>query len=224
MLVYGCALLPKIMYILNMNDTLTVKKHPSLNILVREDGAIFNCERKKGTANWEYGTLFKIGYRYVNINRKSYLVHRLVAEAFLPNESNLPCVDHINRDRTDNKVSNLRWVSYHENNMNTPRNDKCMETYGMNSIDNKKEYKLLQLRKWRSEHKDKVSEQNHRNHVRNYERRKLENADKIKAYRKHINETTKHVRLANGKRKRLPNAEAAELLKLPVCQRFINEV
>ena len=59
------------------------------------------------------------GYRYVNlsVNQKSkkYSIHRLVAEAFIPNPDNLPTVDHINRNKTDNTVSNLRWLSHYDN-------------------------------------------------------------------------------------------------------------
>jgi len=39
--------------------------------------------------------------------RKKIFIHRLVAEAFLSNEDELPEVDHINGDRTDNRVCNL---------------------------------------------------------------------------------------------------------------------
>jgi hypothetical protein len=55
------------------------------------------------------------GYPVVNLKQKTYCVHRLVAEAFLPNPDNLPCIDHKDRDRTNNLVSNLHWVSYSEN-------------------------------------------------------------------------------------------------------------
>lgn len=48
-------------------------------------------------------------------NSKNYYVHRLVAETFLLNENNLPQVDHIDYDRKNNRVSNLRWVMASEN-------------------------------------------------------------------------------------------------------------
>lgn len=46
---------------------------------------------------------------------KGFKVHRLVAVAFIPNSENKPEVDHINRDKIDNSVNNLRWVSHKEN-------------------------------------------------------------------------------------------------------------
>lgn len=47
-----------------------------------------------------------------------FTISRAVAELYIPNPENKPCVDHINTIRTDNRVENLRWVSYKENQNN----------------------------------------------------------------------------------------------------------
>lgn len=54
-------------------------------------------------------------YSTVNICRSNKLMHRLIAETFIKNEGNKPCVNHINGNKHDNNISNLEWVSYSEN-------------------------------------------------------------------------------------------------------------
>jgi transposase len=59
------------------------------------------------------------GYRHVSIqddagNKHKYAVHRLVAQAFVPNPDKKPQVDHIDSDPLNNKASNLRWVTQEE--------------------------------------------------------------------------------------------------------------
>ncbi|WP_366921417.1 NUMOD4 motif-containing HNH endonuclease [uncultured Dysgonomonas sp.] len=62
------------------------------------------------------------GYMYVHLHSngvfKNCLVHRLVAESFIPNPNYGQEVDHINTIRNDNRVENLKWVSSSENNLN----------------------------------------------------------------------------------------------------------
>lgn len=50
--------------------------------------------------------------------KKNFKIHRLVAQAFIPNPDNKPCIDHINTIRDDNRVENLRWVTHKENSNN----------------------------------------------------------------------------------------------------------
>lgn len=62
--------------------------------------------------------------------REGCFIHRLVAEAFIPNPENKPFIDHINGNRADNRVENLRWVSHREN-CNNP-NTRYKNVYGSN--------------------------------------------------------------------------------------------
>ncbi|MBO7720014.1 NUMOD4 motif-containing HNH endonuclease [Candidatus Saccharibacteria bacterium] len=76
-----------------------------------------NGTRKKGTIR-QFGNVAN-GYRAVLLARfgehKNALVHRLVAEAFIPNPQNKPCVNHIDGDKWNNAVDNLEWCTYAEN-------------------------------------------------------------------------------------------------------------
>lgn len=66
--------------------------------------------------------LFGRGYLRVQLGRiRGGTVHRFVAETFIPNPKKHPTVNHKNGIKTDNRISNLEWVSYSENNLHAYR-------------------------------------------------------------------------------------------------------
>jgi hypothetical protein len=89
---------------------------------------------------------------YVNKRKRKATIHRLVAESFLENKMRLHEVDHINREKTDNRLSNLRWCSRSDNSRNCKRHEKS-ETKYIGAYMNRKKWisqirikgKLIQL-------------------------------------------------------------------------------
>lgn len=117
-------------------------KHPTLGVLVREDGMVLNSVKgghgKKYA--WTNGYLHKDGYSTVRIRGKDYKVHRLVADVFIPNPENKPTVDHINRIRDDNSVCNLRWATHKEQVENSGQVLNRVD-YGVRRCENIREYR-----------------------------------------------------------------------------------
>ena len=123
-----------------------MKLHPTLGIMVRSDGMVLlPTKSSKTLKHWTYGAN-KDGYRLIMYKGKQYKVHRLVAETFIPNPDNKPQIDHINRDKSDNDISNLRWVTVQENCLNR----RTTAPVGERSIDfaTPEEYKAFRYKKW----------------------------------------------------------------------------
>jgi len=78
------------------------------------------------------------GYYRVALNGKLYYLHRLLAQAFVPNPQGKPFVDHIDGDRKNNSLSNLRWCTYAENNRNVGK--RITNTSGYTGVTFNKRY------------------------------------------------------------------------------------
>lgn len=94
-----------------------VKVSRNANYSISEGGEIRNDVT--GRTKKPY-TNKRNGYLYVDLyeNNKSVKlpVHRLIAEAFIPNPESKPCIDHKDGNRQNNAIENLRWATYSENN------------------------------------------------------------------------------------------------------------
>jgi len=96
-----------------MVETKPIKDYE--DYLISTDGIVTSRDTRIGFIN-------TLGYPTVcltkNKTKKFVNIHRLVAAAFIPNPENKRYVDHIDRDKTNNNVSNLRWCTSSENNRN----------------------------------------------------------------------------------------------------------
>lgn len=87
-------------------------------IITTKKGMVRNLKGKIMTPNPDLNN-----YQHLLLSKEGeqsgFLVHRLVAQAFLPNPDNKPEINHINTIRTDNRVENLEWCTRKEN-VNNP--------------------------------------------------------------------------------------------------------
>ena len=84
------------------------------------EGEIYRIKPAQGTQTGLLKTSNEVGgYTKVRLcvggKTSLHFVHRLVAEAFIPNPENKPCVNHKDGNKQNNKTANLEWVTYSEN-------------------------------------------------------------------------------------------------------------
>ena len=79
------------------------------------------------------GAVDHCGYRHTILNRKNRNIHRVIAETFIPNPDNLPCVNHKDGNKLNNSISNLEWCNRSENVLHSFQNGlqkKITNQYG----------------------------------------------------------------------------------------------
>lgn len=90
-------------------------------------GRVKNIKTGKILKQWKKDT----GYMCIGLTKngktKTYLVHRLVLETFKANPNNKPQVNHINEDKTDNRLNNLEWATPAENANHGTRNKRVAD-------------------------------------------------------------------------------------------------
>ena len=97
-------------------------------------GRVKSLPGKSSTNAYKGGVLVLMkdacGYLTVNLSRKMYSVHRLVAMAFIDNPNGYPCVNHKDENKANNSVENLEWCTYKYNSNYGTRNKRISENGG----------------------------------------------------------------------------------------------
>lgn len=92
--------------------------------LIDSLGNVVSCPRQQGSRFVNQYKILgtkvnKFGYKEVALSKdgvtKTVLLHRLIAKHFIENPDNLPCVNHKNGIKTDNRLENLEWVTRSQN-------------------------------------------------------------------------------------------------------------
>ena len=115
------------------------------NYQISENGEVYNKTTGKEVSPYVNSTGYMQFCVNVNGERTKIKVHRILAEIFIPNPLNKTIVDHIDRNRLNNKLENLRWVTSSENSTN--RNLHSNNTSGHEGIGHRRR---RGLDKWRA--------------------------------------------------------------------------
>ena len=113
---------------------------------ITEDGKVWSYYKNDFLKNiYNPKTQYYTVHLHKNGIRTNKDIHRLIAETYLPNPENKPLVDHIDRNKANNTLSNLRWVTYKENAINTNKKDKILseaQTQALKNLQQKNSKKI----------------------------------------------------------------------------------
>lgn len=101
----------------------------SCDYWVTDTGRVFRGDRELAKNKMHNGYI-TVSIKYTNGKRRLWYVHRLVAMLFIPNPENKPVVNHKNLVKSDNRLVNLEWVTYKENNRHAHDNGAFRRTTG----------------------------------------------------------------------------------------------
>ena len=117
---------------------------------VTEDGRVFSYFLPGTRGILDYNCIprelkpsSRKGYQRIKIKGKNISIHRLVAETYLSNPDNLPQVNHIDKNRRNNHISNLEWCSQQYNIEHSQA-----KTYIIENIHTKEQFEVFNLNKW----------------------------------------------------------------------------
>ena len=125
--------------------------------LIYPDGRLYSKRKKRFMKPRDNGNGY-IGLVLCNEKRKTVYIHRLVALHYIPNPEGKPQVDHINRNKQDNRVENLRWATPSEN-----ANNKGLQKH--NTSGHQHISYVKERNKW--SYQKKYNKKNHVKHFKN---------------------------------------------------------
>ena len=106
--------------------TFTQLRYPYEKYSISKNGVVMNNKTKHILNHWIH---HRHGYYYYTLrnselnDKRNLSLHRLLGLTFIPNPLKYKCIDHIDRNRKNNNINNLRWVSHQMNSINKDCNN-----------------------------------------------------------------------------------------------------